>query len=168
MFSYQIQIIQLFLTSPDSRSRGRGTAVVPWGSCHCTSGRVAPDTWSPAAVTGSIGPSWHTPPVTYNINKQDAQRICLEKERKTTCLGSITDEKEIAKCLVFSEIYMRPSGGLLFSTFTSCSVKNFASTKKYRSPWTAVKSLSRKALMIFGQGVAPHTTMKTKLPFLSI
>lgn len=51
------QGIELFLTSLDSQSRGQGTVVAPWGSCHCTGGTVAPDTWSPAAVTGSTGPS---------------------------------------------------------------------------------------------------------------
>lgn len=46
------------LTNPDSRSRGPGTAAAPWGSCRCTGGRAAPDTWSPAAATGSTEPSW--------------------------------------------------------------------------------------------------------------
>lgn len=58
------------LTSPDSRSREQGTVVAPWGSCRCTGDRVAPDTWSPAAVTGSTVPSW---PATLSLimRKQD-------------------------------------------------------------------------------------------------
>lgn len=54
---FESPVIQLVLTSPDFQSRGQETAVAPWGSCHCTSGTAAPDTWFPAAVTGSTGPS---------------------------------------------------------------------------------------------------------------
>lgn len=70
------------LTSPDSRSRERGTAVAPWESCHCTSDRVAPDTWSPAAVTGSTVPSW---PAT--------SPLIMRKQNKLSCASGEISQK---------------------------------------------------------------------------
>lgn len=51
------QRLESFLTSLDFQSRVQETGVAPLESCRCTSGRAAPDTWSPAAVTGSTEPS---------------------------------------------------------------------------------------------------------------